>query len=77
MFATTSAFLAFFIPAAILIVLGLLFEEHLIDFEQKIKRRLFCKKTAAQNTGRTPAAPARMKRLDTPKRSASDDNCAA
>ena len=38
MFATISTFLWFFIPSVILISLGILFEEKLIEFEEHLRR---------------------------------------
>ena len=40
MFTSMSAFLAFFIPSVILILLGIVFEEKLIRIEQAIKKSL-------------------------------------
>lgn len=41
MFETMQSFLACFIPSFLLIVLGILFEEKLITFEDRIAQRLF------------------------------------
>ena len=41
MFETVQSFLAVFIPSFALIILGILFEEKLIAFEDRIAQRLF------------------------------------
>jgi len=65
MFETMQSFLAFFFPTLALIILGILFEEKLIAFEQKLFSSLFGKHNAAkpqpathearQNNGPRPA----------------------
>jgi len=45
MFETMQSFLAFFFPTLALIILGILFEEKLIAFEQKLFAALFGKHT--------------------------------
>lgn len=40
MFETTLGFLCFFIPMALAIILGILFEERLIAFEQRLKAKI-------------------------------------
>ena len=44
MFETMQSFLAFFFPTLALIILGILFEEKLIAFEERLAQRLFGKK---------------------------------
>ena len=48
MFETMQSFLAFFFPTLALIILGILFEEKLIAFEQKLFASLFGKRGAAK-----------------------------
>jgi hypothetical protein len=53
MFETMQSFLAFFFPTLALIIIGLLFVEKLIAFEQRVLQKL-CKKTA-QPAAQRPA----------------------
>ena len=53
MFETMQSFLAFFFPTLALIVLGILFEEKLIAFEQRIAQRL--RRNGKQPTQDRPA----------------------
>ena len=56
MFETMQSFLACFIPSLLLIVLGILFEEKLIAFEDRIAQRLFGKgKKRARRPQQRPA----------------------
>ena len=48
MFETMQSFLAFFFPTLALIILGILFEEKLIAFEQKLFAALFGKRGTAK-----------------------------
>ena len=61
MFETMQSFLTFFFPALALIVLGILFEEKLIAFENKLFAALFgkrrrSKKTAAADSAAQPVS---------------------
>ena len=74
MFETMQSFLAFFFPTLALIVLGILFEEKLIAFENKLFAALFgkrrrSKKAAASKTAAQPvsARPA-LHRVETEHR---------
>ena len=61
MFETVQSFLAVFIPSFALIVLGILFEEKLIAFEDRIAQRLFGgknKKRASRAARRPQQRPA-------------------
>ena len=49
MFETMHSFLFFFIPTLVLIITGIIFEEHLINFEQKIKKAVFKKNSSNRN----------------------------
>ena len=48
MFETMQSFLAFFFPTLALIILGILFEEKLIAFEQKLFAKLFGKRASGK-----------------------------
>ena len=52
MFETMHSFLFFFIPTLALIICGIIFEERLIAFEQKIKNALTKKPAEKSNTTR-------------------------
>lgn len=47
MFSTVNSFLLFFVPATILFIAGIFFEDKLIRFEQKIKRAFQPKKNVS------------------------------
>ena len=52
MFETMQSFLAFFFPTLALIILGILFEEKLIAFEERLAQRLFGKKNKQSEDAR-------------------------
>lgn len=54
MFTTMQSFLCFFIPMVVAIILGILFEERLIAFEQRVKARLRAR-TNKKSAGQRPA----------------------
>ena len=69
MFETMQSFLAFFFPTLALILLGIVFEEKLISFEQKLFAALFGK-SGSRKQNHTPEAEQRtqqrpaLRRLD-------------
>ena len=79
MFETMQSFLAFFFPTLALILLGIVFEEKLISFEQKLFAALFGKsgsrrqtpaQEAAQRTQQRPA----LRRLDSSRQTTRNRN---
>lgn len=54
MFETMQGFLFFFIPMCVAILLGILFEEKLIAFEQHLKARISAKRRKSASTRRAP-----------------------
>ena len=63
MFTTMHAFLFFFIPTLCLILLGIIFEERLIAFEQRVISRVFRRTcTRAKQSNSRSAAP-RLQRV--------------
>ena len=71
MFETMQSFLAFFFPTLALIILGILFEEKLIAFEQKLFAALFGKRgtakpqPAAHESSRHNAPRPALRRVET------------
>ena len=56
MFETMHSFLIFFIPTLALIICGIIFEERLIDFEQKIKNAVTKRPSEKSNTARVKSS---------------------
>ena len=56
MFETMHSFLLFFIPTLALIICGIIFEERLVDFEQKIKNAVTKRPSEKSNTARVKSS---------------------
>ncbi len=54
MFETMQGFLCFFIPMCVAIILGIVFEEKLIAFEQRLKARFAARRRTASPACRQP-----------------------
>ena len=67
MFETMQGFLCFFIPMCVAIILGIIFEEKLIAFEQRLFAR-FSKQRKVSAPARKRAALSRVQKTPAPRR---------